>query len=346
MKHPISLSGGHKMPVGHFLKEAVEMLTQVSHTVNTHNNNNNNNTTSDTTPATTTTTTTVATIANNNTEEATDTQHQQQDLVGTAVADTTIAGSVTWKLNLSPTHMTLDTNIQTVAGLVQVLEQLFANVDPQPSFTHSSSSSSTSSSYSSTTPSLSLSPSSSSSSSSTYSSSTVSSDRYQMQGIIHAIGEALRLSQVLVVPQNDIFRQVNTIQLMKHCVEMFVMCDGAFFMNVPELLSKTDLVLSSPNTTVFFSNATIPSSSGNSGGDHPLDTLLLLCICCMMIGHVMVHRRGHTAIAAGLAHAYYSQARPIANFFNVPHLTVLQSMFILSVFPHGHVDLFSPSRIG
>ncbi|RUS28993.1 hypothetical protein BC938DRAFT_481194 [Jimgerdemannia flammicorona] len=38
------------------------------------------------------------------------------------------AAAVTWKLSLSPSSMTLDTNIQDVAGLYEVIEQLSANV--------------------------------------------------------------------------------------------------------------------------------------------------------------------------------------------------------------------------
>ncbi|RUS14293.1 hypothetical protein BC937DRAFT_94046 [Endogone sp. FLAS-F59071] len=37
-------------------------------------------------------------------------------------------GAVTWKLSLSPSSMTLDTNIQDVAGLYEVIEQLSTNV--------------------------------------------------------------------------------------------------------------------------------------------------------------------------------------------------------------------------
>lgn len=335
--------------IGPFLKEAVQVLMQASRTVSTphYNNNKKSNYTNTTTNHTASTHRDTSTSITSSAENATDTQQQQQREDNT----------VTWKLNLSPTLMTLNTNIQTVAGLVQVLGQLFANVDPQPILTNSSSSSSSSSSSrtsTSTCSALSLSLPHSpppppptlfpSHSSSSLSPSSSGSDQYQMYGIIHAIGEALRLSQVLVMPQTDVFRQVNTLQLMKQCVQVFIMCDnGAFFMNAPDLMSKTDLVLSTANPTLF--NSTSNSSNG-CRDDYALDTLLLLSICCMMIRHVMVHRRGHTAVSAGLAHAFYSHARVrLQDLFDIPHITVLRSTFLLSAFPHGHIDLFSTSRL-
>ncbi|KAI8331352.1 hypothetical protein BC941DRAFT_438934 [Chlamydoabsidia padenii] len=344
-------------PLGPFLKEAIQILIQASRTVSTphynNNNNNNNTTTSRMTDYTNTSFHDTPTDITNNAENTTDTpRRQQQKQRQDSSGDTP---TVTWKLNLSPTFMTLDTNIQTVAGLVQVLGQLFANVDPQPILTNSSSSSSslssrtTTSSTSSTlspthsppAPFTTPSPAQTCLTWTSTGSSIVSLDQYSMFGIIHAIAEALRLSQVLVVPQMDVFRQVNTIQLMKQCVQLFIMCDsGAFFMDVPDLLSKTDLVLTTANSTLFNNN------NNNNNNEHALDTLLLLSICCMMIRHVMVHRRGHTAVSAGLAHAFYSHARVrLQDLFDIPHITVLRSAFLLSVFPHGFLDLFSTSRL-
>ncbi|KAI8093046.1 uncharacterized protein BX664DRAFT_328796 [Halteromyces radiatus] len=297
--HPDGLNNNR--PVSHFLKEAVQILIQASRTVSINDRDVRK---------------TVSTPSlSNHTEFDADTHSLLYTSPPTTTRQQTDENdqvwnenaTVTWKLNLSATMITLDTKVQTIAGLEQVLEQLFANLEPHPSLEKPFSSS--------------LLP-----------SSTVSSEHYQMTGLTHAIGETLRLSQVLVVPQIDIFQQFNTIQLIKQCVQWFIMCDGALFMEVSDLLARTDRVLSSPTP---FNN-----------DEHSLDVLLLLSISCMMIRHVMIHRRGNTAVSAGLAHAYYSQARTrLQDFFDVPHITVLQSMFILSLFPHGHIDLFSTSRL-
>ncbi|KAI9491337.1 hypothetical protein BDB00DRAFT_833182 [Zychaea mexicana] len=205
--------------------------------------------------------------------------------------------AVTWKLNLSPTTMTLDTNIQTITGLEKVLEQLSLNIQPRP-------------------PPLKQPP-------------LISSHEYQMPDYLHSIATALYLSSVFPLPKADIFRQFNSMQLMRQCIQAFVMCDGAIFFHIPRLLAETELVLTHPAASK----------------EHPIETLLVLSICSLMIRHVMMHKQGPPQIAAGLMHAYYAHARLLLqDLFDTCHISVVQALFMLSVYPQGHVDMFSPSR--
>ncbi|KAG0174042.1 hypothetical protein DFQ28_008904 [Apophysomyces sp. BC1034] len=250
---------GRQVPIDHFLKEAFQILWRVYLTVAT-------------------------------------TQEEERDADSVA-EESENDGSVTWKLLLSPTMMTLDTNIQTVAGLEKVLEQLSMNVRPRPP---------------------SIKP-----------RRSVNSEQYHMHAFQQSIAVVLRLSSVMAIPKTDTFRQFNSAQLMRHCVQAFVVCDGAFFMDVPSLLADTDMVLMHPG----------------AAKEHPVPTLLVLSICCLMIRHVMNHKRDHPATAIGLMHTYYAQAKILLqDLFDVHHISVVQSLFILSLFPQGHVDLFSPAR--
>lgn len=205
--------------------------------------------------------------------------------------------AVSWKLNLSPTTMTLDTNIQTIAGLEKVLEQLSVNVQPRPHKIRRPKS--------------------------------ISSDQYETPGFLYSIATALHLSSVFPVPKNDLFRQFNSTQLMRECVRAYVACDGALFHDIPAFLTDTEMVLSHPNASK----------------QYPIQTLLVLCICCLMIRHVTTHNRSHPTVAASLMHAYYAHARLLLqDLFDVRHISVVQSLFILSLYPHGHIDMFSPAR--
>ncbi|KAF7730188.1 hypothetical protein EC973_002796 [Apophysomyces ossiformis] len=250
---------GRQVPIDHFLKEAFQILWRVYLTVAT-------------------------------------THEEERDADNTTEAGDN-DGSVTWKLHLSPTMMTLDTNIQTVVGLEKVLEQLSVNVRPRPP---------------------SIKP-----------RRSVNSEQYQMHAFQQAIASALRLSSLVTVPKADMFRQFNSAQLMRHCIEAFVVCDGALFMDVPKLLTDTDMVLMNPG----------------AAKEYPVQTLLVLSISCLMVRHVMNHKRDHPATATGLMHTYYAQAKMLLqDLFDVPHISIVQSLFILSLFPQSHVDLFSPSR--
>ncbi|KAI9302087.1 hypothetical protein BJ944DRAFT_167919, partial [Cunninghamella echinulata] len=264
-------SSGHKMPVENFLKEALQILMQASHTKKKNSNS----------------------IIK--TEDDNDTNNGEK-------------GTTSWLLNVTSNSpwITVETDIQTIAGLEEVLEYICTHGNHQQS----------------TTP--------LNAAASNVSPSSVSSDRYQMNEFIFALSETLRLSQVLVIPKIDVFRQYNSVQIMKQCVQVFIMCDGAIFMDVQQLVTMTDTLFSSPS--IFHH-------------ENPIDTLLLLSICCIMIRHVMVHRQGNASVASGLARAYYQQAEKILeDVFDIPHLSVLQSIFMLSLYPHDHIDFFSLSR--
>ncbi|KAI7859164.1 hypothetical protein BDC45DRAFT_497019 [Circinella umbellata] len=290
------------IPIDHFLKEALQILRHASLAVATpkqhinnyqqqqqqqQQNDNNNNT-----------------IINNNADPRQNSPTNQDQ-------------AVCWKLNLSPTTMTLDTNIQTIAGLEKVLEQLAVNLQPCPlppsslfSLPHSSDIPHDNSHN-----------------------SHFNEEYYynhQMPSYLHSIATALVLSSVFPVPKADIFRQFNSMQLMRQCVQAFVMCDGAIFFHIPRLLKETDLVLTHPAASK----------------EHPVETLLVLSICSLMIRHVMIHKQGPPQIASGLMHAYYAHARLLLQdlFDATYHLSVVQALFLLSAYPQGHVDLFSPAR--
>ncbi|KAI9323752.1 hypothetical protein BX666DRAFT_1890096 [Dichotomocladium elegans] len=206
-------------------------------------------------------------------------------------------GSVTWKLNITSAMITLDTNIQTVAGLEKVIEELSVNVRARPTTIR--------------TPRY------------------FQLDEYRMPGFLHSIASALYLSSAFPLPKADIFRQYNSVQLMNQCVQAFILCDGAVFLTASQLKADAETIL----------------SNLSASREHPIETLLVLSICTMMIRHVMAHNRGHAAVAAGLMYAYYAHARMLLqDLFDVHDVRVIQSLMILSVYPHGHGAMIAPSR--
>ncbi|KAI8369580.1 uncharacterized protein BYT42DRAFT_549240 [Radiomyces spectabilis] len=207
-------------------------------------------------------------------------------------------GTVTWKLHLSPPMLTLDTNIQTISGLEQVLEQLRVNITPRPPKIRAPRS--------------------------------VSSRHFIPSSLLRAVESSIRLSAILSIPKINVFRKYNSQLLMRQCVQAFTMCDGAFFLDSTKLMADMSLVMS---------HADAPKT-------YPTETLLVLSICSLSIRHAFIHKQGHPSVATGLAHAYYSQARMLLqDLFDVQHISVIQSLLILSLFPYGHVDMFSPARI-
>lgn len=262
--------------IDHFLKEALQILKHASMAV----------TAPDTTSSTSTSSSSITS------DQGHESDKNDNQLEG---------GSVTWRLNFTSSMITLDTNIQTIAGLDKVIEQLSVNVQPRPMTSQGG-----------------------------QRQTTYQVDRHDMPGFLHAISMALHLSSVFPLPKADMFRQFNSMQLMHQCVQAFVMCDGAIHFNIPQLLQQTDKVLS--NTS--------------ASKEYPVETLLVLSICTVMIRHVMVHKRGHPAVATGLMQAYYSHARILLqDLFDIHHICVIQSLFLLSLYPKGHIDMISPARI-
>lgn len=207
--------------------------------------------------------------------------------------------SVTWKLNLTPTMMTLDTSILTVSGLEKVLELIRINVKPQPpKFKNKK---------------------------------LVNSDRFDISIFQNMIEPVLRLSAIMSIPRTELqLTQYNSMQVMRQCVQSFIDCGYSFFLDVPSLIANTDMILSQPG----------------AAKEHTVETLLILSICTLMIRHTTLHHRGDMTVANALMHAYHAQARQLLqDLFDVHHISVVQSMYILSLFPQGHVHLFSPSRV-
>ncbi|CAO3634124.1 unnamed protein product [Mucor hiemalis] len=158
----------------------------------------------------------------------------------------------------------------------------------------------------------------------------VNSDRFDISIFQQMIEPVLRLSAVMTIPRTDQLSQFNSMQLMRHCVQGFIDCGNSFFVDVPSLLANADMILSHPG----------------AAKEHAVETLLILSICTLMIRHTTIHHRGDMTVANALMHAYYAQARQLLqDLFDVHHISVVQSMFILSLFPQGHIHLFSPARI-
>ncbi|KAL7315547.1 hypothetical protein PS15m_004756 [Mucor circinelloides] len=146
----------------------------------------------------------------------------------------------------------------------------------------------------------------------------------------HIIEPVLRLSNVMTIPRLEQLEQYHSMQLMRHCVQCFIDCGYSFFLDVPSLIANTEMILSQPG----------------AAKEHTVETLLILSICTLMIHHTTIHHKGLVSVANALMHAYYSQARQLLqDLFDVHHISVVQSMFILSLFPQGHMHLFSQARI-
>ena len=159
----------------------------------------------------------------------------------------------------------------------------------------------------------------------------VNSDRYHIASLQRLIEPMLRLSMVMTMPRTDqLQQQFNSMQLMRHSVQSFIHCGQSYFIDIPSLLANTDMILSQPG----------------AAKEHTVETLLILSICTFMIRHSTIHHRGDMTVGNVLMHTYYAQARQLLqDLFDVHHISVVQSMFILSVFPQGHTHLFSPARV-
>ncbi|KAG2203476.1 hypothetical protein INT47_008203 [Mucor saturninus] len=208
------------------------------------------------------------------------------------------ADTVTWRLNLTPTMMTLDTSILTVSGLEKVLELIRINVKPQPpKIRHKK---------------------------------RVNSDMFDISLFRYMIEPVIRLSTLTTIPRMDGLNQYNSAQLIRHCVQSFIDCGYAYFLDVPSLVANTEMILSQPS----------------AAKEHTVETLLIFSICTLMIRHTTIHHRGDLNVANSLMHTYYSKARQLLQeLFDMHHIAIVQSLFILSLFPQGHVHLFSPSRV-
>ncbi|KAI9021594.1 hypothetical protein CLU79DRAFT_674127, partial [Phycomyces nitens] len=208
--------------------------------------------------------------------------------------------SVTWKLNLTPSMMTLETNIQTLAGLEKVLEQLRLNANQENMGVNGR-----------------------------RHQKAVCSDEFEMKPFQHAMATILSLGMMVKIPKMDGFRQFNSVQLMQQCVDAFLKCEEAFFIDAGQLVRDTHKVL----------------GSGDATKEYPIKTLLVLSICCMMIRHVGFHNHLPPAVSLGLMGHYYAQARVLLDdLFDCHHISVVHALFILSIFPRGHAEFFSPSR--
>ncbi|KAL0141834.1 hypothetical protein V8B55DRAFT_1446190 [Mucor lusitanicus] len=146
----------------------------------------------------------------------------------------------------------------------------------------------------------------------------------------HIVEPVLRLSAVMTIPRLEQLEKYHSMQLMRHCVQCFIDCGYSFFLDVPSLIANTEMILSQPG----------------AAKEHTVETLLILSICTLMIHHTTLHHKGLASVANALMHAYYAQARQLLqDLFDVHHISVVQSMFILSLFPQGHMHLFSQARI-
>ncbi|KAI8063577.1 hypothetical protein BC940DRAFT_307066 [Gongronella butleri] len=242
---------------------------------------------------------------------------------------------VTWKLNLSATLMTLDTNIQTLAGLEQVLDQLGNDLQhndhPDASIRTKNDTHHVQLSHTST-----------------------HRPTYRAPSLTNAIAQVLSLSRVTMVPaaadMSPVVTVCNSVQLIKQCVQLFVMCEGALFVDIPHLLTVTEQLLASTQQQQMQQKQQQqqqqPQQQQQQHQPAPQDALLVYSICALMVPHVFVHRHNDRHLGQALSHCYATRAKHLLReLFDVPHLSVLQAMFLLSVHPQSHVHLWSTSRI-
>ncbi|RCI05126.1 hypothetical protein CU098_011809 [Rhizopus stolonifer] len=152
--------------------------------------------------------------------------------------------------------------------------------------------------------------------------------------LFHGIMQpAFHLSAIVVVPRLDpvMAQQFNSTQFMRQCVQSFVDCGYSFFLDIPSLMADADIIL------------TMPSAAK----EHSVEALLILSICSLMARHAALHTPRLDSMTANmLTHCYYRQARLLLeDLFDVHHISVVISMFLLSVFSQGHTYLISPSRV-
>ncbi|KAI8887480.1 hypothetical protein K501DRAFT_283280 [Backusella circina FSU 941] len=257
-------SGGSSVLIEHFLKDAIEIIKHADQSFLKYNNNEEED------------------------EEEDDEEDSFQD----------DSQAITWKLNLTPTSMTLDTNILTLSGLEKVLEITRINVKPVPPKQKER--------------------------------LLIGSEQYNMSLFQQIMEQVLELSSAVAIPRSDAFQQFNSMQVMKHCVDAFIECGYSFFLDVPSLLANTNMILSQPG----------------AAKEHTVETLLILSISSLMVRHTMQHNQNGDAAAANtLMYNYYGQARQLLqDLFDVHHISVVQSMYILSIYPQGHTHLLSPLR--
>ncbi|KAI9473955.1 MAG: hypothetical protein EXX96DRAFT_579993 [Benjaminiella poitrasii] len=206
--------------------------------------------------------------------------------------------SVTWQLNLTPTMMTLDTNIMTLSGLEKVLKLIRINVKPQPPDLKDRN-------------------------------KLIQSDQYDIPLFRYIIQPILRLSTMMSIPRSEPLNQYNSMELMRYCVQCFIDCGDCFFMDIPTLIANTDMILSQPE----------------AAKEHKVEALLVFSICALMMRHATIHHRGNWSVAEAFTYTFYMQARNLLqDLFDVHHISIVQSVFILSLFPHGHWHLYSASR--
>ncbi|KAI7907639.1 uncharacterized protein BX663DRAFT_491539 [Cokeromyces recurvatus] len=208
--------------------------------------------------------------------------------------------TVTWQLNLTPTMMTLDTNIMTLSGLEKVLKLIHINIKPQP-------------------PNLRQ-----------RENVIINSDQYDIPLFRYMLQPILQLSTVISIPNFEQFAQYNSMQLMRYCIQCFIDCGDSFFMDIPTLIANTDMILSQPDAVE----------------EHKVEALLVFSICALTIRHTTIHHRGDKSVADAFMYTFYMKARNLLqDVFDVHHILILQSIFILSLFPQGHLHLYSSSRI-
>ncbi|RCI02824.1 hypothetical protein CU098_004891 [Rhizopus stolonifer] len=140
----------------------------------------------------------------------------------------------------------------------------------------------------------------------------------------------LQLSQITTIPRSDPLQLYSAMQMLRYCVQNFIECGFGFFLDIPSVLANTEMIVSQPDAVK----------------EHRVEALLILSISALMIRHGTIHRRGDMTAASALMHHYHTQARQLLEeLFDVHHVSVVQSMFLLSLFPQGHMHLFSPQRI-
>ncbi|OBZ89139.1 hypothetical protein A0J61_02803 [Choanephora cucurbitarum] len=160
----------------------------------------------------------------------------------------------------------------------------------------------------------------------------LTSDQHDIPLFRYLFEPVLQISRLAMIPRPEqLQHNFNQMQTIRHCIDSFIRCGLSFFVDIPSLLANTEMITSQPGAIK----------------EHRVEALLIFSISALMARHSMRHHQPDKTAASTLQmHIFYSQARELLqDLFDVHHVAVVQSMFILSLYPQRHIHLFSPQRI-
>ncbi|KAI8362605.1 hypothetical protein BD560DRAFT_404298 [Blakeslea trispora] len=160
----------------------------------------------------------------------------------------------------------------------------------------------------------------------------LTTDQHDIPLFRYLFEPVLQISRLAMIPRSEqLQHNFNQMQAIRQCIDSFTRCGLSFFVDIPSLLANTEMIISQPGAIK----------------EHQVEALLIFSISALMARHSMRHHQPEkTAAGSFQMHMFYSQARGLLqDLFDVHHVAVVQSMFILSLYPQRHIHLFSPQRI-